>query len=154
MTQRLFRGRFRVPRATPEAARCKVHGGWCTGRQRTLFESEHRVGEIVASGSQPPAAHRRAAKGLATRSGRVPVHSCAISQCTSTRLHTKVTFVVGDNGTGKSTLIEGMAVAAGFNAEGGNRNYQFSSRSTESDLHTFMEMGWGAQTPAGLVPAS
>jgi predicted ATPase len=44
-----------------------------------------------------------------------------------------VTFVVGDNGTGKSTLIEAMAVGAGFNAEGGNRNYQFYSRSTESD---------------------
>ncbi len=38
-----------------------------------------------------------------------------------------------------------MAVAAGFNAEGGNRNYQFSSRSTESDLHTFLEMGWGTR---------
>jgi predicted ATPase len=30
-----------------------------------------------------------------------------------------VTFLVGDNGTGKSTLAEAIAVAAGFNAEGG-----------------------------------
>lgn len=30
-----------------------------------------------------------------------------------------VTFIVGENGVGKSTLIEGIAVAMGFNAEGG-----------------------------------
>ena len=30
-----------------------------------------------------------------------------------------VTLLVGENGTGKSTLLEGIAVAAGFNAEGG-----------------------------------
>lgn len=30
-----------------------------------------------------------------------------------------VTFFVGENGTGKSTLLEAIAVAYGFNAEGG-----------------------------------
>ena len=29
-----------------------------------------------------------------------------------------VTFIVGENGVGKSTLVEGIAVAMGFNAEG------------------------------------
>ena len=33
-----------------------------------------------------------------------------------------VTFLVGENGTGKSTLLEAVAVACGFNAEGGTRN--------------------------------
>jgi predicted ATPase len=33
-----------------------------------------------------------------------------------------VTFLVGDNGTGKSTLIEALSVAAGFNAEGGSQS--------------------------------
>jgi len=42
-----------------------------------------------------------------------------------------------------------MSVAAGFNAEGGNRNYQFSARSTESDLHKFLEMGWGTRPQHG-----
>lgn len=45
-----------------------------------------------------------------------------------------VTFFVGENGTGKSTLIEAIAVAAGFNAEGGTANYQFTTRATHSDL--------------------
>jgi predicted ATPase len=38
-----------------------------------------------------------------------------------------VTFLVGENGTGKSTLIEAIAVAAGFNPEGGSQNFRFAT---------------------------
>ncbi|MBR2571613.1 MAG: AAA family ATPase [Clostridia bacterium] len=38
-----------------------------------------------------------------------------------------VTFFAGENGTGKSTLLEGIAAAYGFNREGGTRNYHFST---------------------------
>ena len=51
-----------------------------------------------------------------------------------------VTFLVGENGTGKSTLLEAVAVAAGFNAEGGTRNFQFSAARTESDLHQYLTL--------------
>lgn len=46
-----------------------------------------------------------------------------------------VTFLVGENGIGKSTLLEAIAVAYGFNAEGGTRNFNFSTARTESSLH-------------------
>lgn len=46
-----------------------------------------------------------------------------------------VTFLVGENGTGKSTLLEAIAVAYGFNAEGGTRNFTFSTRETHSPLY-------------------
>ena len=46
----------------------------------------------------------------------------------------KVTFFVGENGTGKSTLIEAIAVAFGFNPEGGSKNFNFSTRNSHSDL--------------------
>lgn len=46
-----------------------------------------------------------------------------------------VTFFAGENGTGKSTLLEGIAVAAGFNPEGGTRNYAFSTRDSHSELY-------------------
>ena len=36
-----------------------------------------------------------------------------------------VTMFVGENGTGKSTILEAIAVAMGFNAEGGSRNFNF-----------------------------
>ncbi len=46
-----------------------------------------------------------------------------------------VTFFVGENGTGKSTLLEAIAVAYGFNPEGGSLNHNFSSRNTHSPLN-------------------
>ncbi len=45
-----------------------------------------------------------------------------------------VTFFVGENGTGKSTLLEAIALAYGFNPEGGSRNFSFSTNDTHSEL--------------------
>ncbi len=49
-------------------------------------------------------------------------------------LSSDVTFFVGENGTGKSTLLEAIAVAYGFNAEGGSKNFRFSTNETHSPL--------------------
>ena len=48
--------------------------------------------------------------------------------------NTPVTFIVGENGMGKSTLLEAIAVAWGFNAESGTKNMNFSTASTHSTL--------------------
>lgn len=40
---------------------------------------------------------------------------------------TQVTFFVGENGTGKSTLLEAIAYHAGFGAEGGSKNISFKT---------------------------
>jgi predicted ATPase len=53
-----------------------------------------------------------------------------------------VTVLVGDNGTGKSTIVEALAVAAGFNAEGGGRNLRFATHGTHSSLHEHLELVW------------
>ncbi|MGQ0777783.1 MAG: AAA family ATPase [Pseudonocardiales bacterium] len=60
-----------------------------------------------------------------------------------------VTFLVGDNGTGKSTLIEALAVAAGFNAEGGSQSFRFATRATESSLGDHLVLRWGASRAPG-----
>ena len=53
-------------------------------------------------------------------------------------LDSPVTFLVGENGSGKSTLLEAIAVACGFNAEGGTRNFSFSTRATHSELGEYI----------------
>ena len=49
-------------------------------------------------------------------------------------LSSNITFFIGENGSGKSTLLEAIALAAGFNAEGGGKNFRFSSRASHSNL--------------------
>ena len=49
-------------------------------------------------------------------------------------LEKPVTFFVGENGTGKSTLLEAVAVAYGFNPEGGTKNFRFSTEDSHSEL--------------------
>ncbi len=62
-------------------------------------------------------------------------------------IHPRVTYFVGENGSGKSTLIEAIAVAAGFNAEGGSRNFNFSTRRPESTLHQYLRLVRGTRRP-------
>ncbi len=69
----------------------------------------------------------------------------AVQHIGSIRFTSPVTFFVGENGTGKSTLIEAIAVAAGFNAEGGTKNYNFSSLDTTSELADAMTLVRGAK---------
>ena len=46
-----------------------------------------------------------------------------------------VTYIVGENGSGKSTLLEAIANLLGLNAEGGSKNFNFSTQETHSTLY-------------------
>jgi predicted ATPase len=54
--------------------------------------------------------------------------------------HPDVTFIVGENGCGKSTLLEAIAIAWGFNPEGGTINFRFSTAASHSDLHKHLRL--------------
>ncbi|GAB3802866.1 AAA family ATPase [Humibacter antri] len=54
-----------------------------------------------------------------------------------------VTFLVGENGSGKSTIVEGVAVAYGLAPEGGSVYAQHSTRSTESRLSDWLGLQRG-----------
>lgn len=59
-------------------------------------------------------------------------------------LQSPVTVLIGENGTGKSTLLEAIAVAYGFNPEGGSRNFHFATHDSHADLHAFLQLGKAA----------
>lgn len=63
------------------------------------------------------------------------------------RLHPKVTFFVGENGSGKSTFLEAIAIASGFNPEGGTRNFSFSTRNSHSSLDKYIRCSRGIKKP-------
>ena len=74
----------------------------------------------------------------------------AIHNVDHIRLTNPVTFFVGENGSGKSTILEAIAVACGFNPEGGTRNYNFSTFDSHSELCDAVRLtrgvrrvGWG-----------
>ncbi|MEZ2372377.1 AAA family ATPase [Arthrobacter sp. RCC_34] len=50
------------------------------------------------------------------------------------------TVFVGDNGTGKSTLVEAIALAFGFSPEGGSTGAMHSTRVSESPLHEHLRL--------------
>lgn len=62
-------------------------------------------------------------------------------------LRRPVTLLVGENGVGKSTLIEAIAVGMGFNAEGGTRNFNFSTRATHAGLYEALTLVRGPYRP-------
>jgi predicted ATPase len=76
-----------------------------------------------------------------------PFNLPAIHSLNTLVLHPQVTFLAGENGTGKSTLIEAIAIGLGMNAEGGSRNMRFATRESHSSLHRYLELRRGIARP-------
>lgn len=57
----------------------------------------------------------------------------------------RVTFFVGENGFGKSTLVEAIAVSMGFNPEGGTANFNFSTKDSHSELFRYLTVCKGVK---------
>ncbi len=63
-------------------------------------------------------------------------------------LDPRVTFLVGENGSGKSTVLEALAVASGLNPEGGGRHLRHATRESHSALGEHLRLVRGTRTPA------
>ena len=71
---------------------------------------------------------------IVNRTDEYPFTIKSISKITEIKFHPSVTYIVGDNGSGKSTILEAIAISLGINPEGGNKNIRFSLLKTESAL--------------------
>ena len=65
---------------------------------------------------------------------RYPFNIPAVANLINVSLQYPITIFVGENGTGKSTIVEALAGMLGINAEGGSKNTKFSTVKTESIL--------------------
>lgn len=76
-----------------------------------------------------------------------PFNLKALHQWNELKFHPSVTYIIGENGVGKSTLMEAIAVAWGFNPEGGTKNFNFSTQATHSSLYEHIRLVRGVEKP-------
>lgn len=100
---------------------------------------------------QPPvvALRPRDDHGVASDRSRWPATIPAVAQLLEEGLtfDPGVTFLVGENGSGKSTIVEAVAMAYGFSAEGGSASARHSTRHSESDLSHRLRLQRGVGAP-------
>lgn len=71
----------------------------------------------------------------------------ALARLDAIDLDRPVTFFAGENGSGKSTMLEALAVAYGFNPEGGTLNYRFQTYDDVGDLWQAIRLQKGMARP-------
>lgn len=72
-----------------------------------------------------------------------PLSIPAAQQIEKIRFHPNVTFFAGENGSGKSTILEALAVAAGFPLEGGRRDNTRKSETGDLKLADHLSLARG-----------
>lgn len=77
-----------------------------------------------------------------------PYNLEVVRQIEQLQFHADVTFLVGENGTGKSTVLEALALAFGFNAEGGTKNVRHVTADATSMLYENLKLIKSYKTPA------
>lgn len=79
---------------------------------------------------------------------RYPYTIPAIRDFVQMDFHPDVTFFVGENGSGKSTMLEALAVALGFGKDGGTRSVRITQESDrESGLHAHLRLSKSYKKP-------
>ena len=66
----------------------------------------------------------------------------SIKSLESVDFKSNVTFFTGENGTGKSTLLEAIAYQIGFNTAGGSRSNCFELERSGSSLGNYIRLSW------------
>ena len=71
---------------------------------------------------------------------KYPFNIKCLEKLKKLNISSPVTFIVGENGSGKSTFIEALAITCDLNPEGGTQNFMFSTRESHSNLHEYIKI--------------
>jgi predicted ATPase len=82
--------------------------------------------------------------------GRYPFNIPALSHGVDIAIISNVTFFVGENGSGKYTLLEAIAENSGFNPQGGGREHQVAGHRDRSDLASALRLSWSLKVTDGF----
>lgn len=78
---------------------------------------------------------------------KFPFNIPAVKSMDSMQFHKNITFLVGENGSGKSTVLEAIAMALGFGQEGGTKNVLFKTVDTSTGLANNIRLVKGYEKP-------
>jgi predicted ATPase len=79
--------------------------------------------------------------------GSYPYNIPSVRNLKHLPFHPDVTFFVGENGAGKSTILEAIAVALGYGPEGGTKNVTLKTTESVSSLHQALRLTHSFQKP-------
>lgn len=78
---------------------------------------------------------------------RHPYNVPSVRELESISFHPDVTFFIGENGAGKSTMLESIALALGFGIDGGSRNISLNTALEAAPLHHSLRLSKSFKTP-------
>lgn len=78
-------------------------------------------------------------KELITNFDEYPFTIPSIKLLDRVEFHSDVTFIIGENGSGKSTIIEAIALSMGLGQEGGSKHARFSNHDNTSGLFNYLK---------------
>lgn len=111
-----------------------MHGGVRSGRRRYLrcVDWRHLIREVWSEGGEGFPFDLPAVRAL-----EMPL-----------ALDSEVTFLVGENGSGKSTIMEALAAKVELDAEGGDREMTFVARNVDTSLVERLRVARGVRRPS------
>jgi predicted ATPase len=113
------------------------------------MKSRRRVAAPVGSAGAP-FLHRIVSLPEKIDPTKYPFNIPAFSRGIDLAFRSKVTFFVGENGSGKSTFLEALAECCGFNPEGGNRDHHRATFADRSPLAQALTLSWFPKVTEGF----
>jgi predicted ATPase len=78
---------------------------------------------------------------------RHPYNVPAVRELESISFHADVTFFIGENGAGKSTMLESIALALGFSMEGGTKSVRLNTAGEAAPLYQSLRLSKSFMKP-------